>query len=52
MTVTTEQLAEWERLADEATEGPWEDGGPSPSVTVIMMVDAGCTHPDSPEPPR
>lgn len=24
MTVTTEQLAEWERLANEATEGPWQ----------------------------
>lgn len=23
MTVTTEQLAEWERLANEATAGPW-----------------------------
>ena len=31
MTITEEQLAEWGRLASEATEGPWEvapeDGG-------------------------
>lgn len=26
MTVTVEQLAEWDRLASEATSGPWTDG--------------------------
>jgi len=27
MTVTPEQIAEWKRLADAATEGPWEGDG-------------------------
>jgi hypothetical protein len=32
------------------TPGPWEVGGPYPSVTVITMVDPGCGGPDA-EPP-
>lgn len=37
-TVTTEQLAEWERLADEATEGPWAvDAIMDDSETEIIL---------------
>ncbi len=32
------------------TPGPWEVGGPYPSVSVIYCVDPGCGGPDA-EPP-
>lgn len=35
------------------TKGPWEVGGPYPSVSVIVMVDEGYGGPDGgAEPPR
>ncbi len=39
-----------ERLAEAATPGPWEPGGPYPSVSVIYQVDAGTPGPYA-EPP-
>lgn len=33
----------------EHTPGPWEVGGPYPSVSVIVCIDAGCGWPN-PEP--
>ncbi len=33
------------------TPGPWEVGGPFPSVSIVVKVDAGCAYGDSPEPP-
>lgn len=38
-----------ERL-EKATDGPWEIGGPSPSVSVLVLVDGGHGFPE-PEPP-
>jgi hypothetical protein len=38
-------------IVDSFTPGPWEVGGPYPSVTVIAMVDPGCGWPE-PEPPQ
>lgn len=38
------------RLAEAATPGDWEVGGPWPSVTVIVCVDGGSSGPDA-EPP-
>lgn len=38
-------------MSGQQTPGPWEVGGPYPSVTVITMVDAGRDWPE-PEPPQ
>lgn len=41
MTVTPEQLAEWRRLADAATAGPWSSGHsalPCPSEYIHVIA--------------
>ena len=37
---------------EKATKGPWEVGGPYPSLCVMVCVDSGSTHPEYAEPPH
>jgi hypothetical protein len=48
--LTDEELQRLAELESKATPGPWELGGPFPTVTVITCVDVGRGWPD-PEPP-
>lgn len=39
--ISKEQLDKWQNLADAATPGPWEVGGPHPGTSVIVETDPG-----------
>ena len=47
-----EVVEEGRRLAEAATPGPWEEGGPWPTVSVIYQTFAGWIGPEGGQPPE
>lgn len=47
------RIASAREAAAKATPGPWEEGGPWPSISVIYQTDPGCSYgPDGGQPPE
>jgi hypothetical protein len=46
-----DRLKEIKKRLKATTPGQWVTGGPYPSVSVIVCVDEGSTHPNCAEPP-